>query len=191
MEEHSISTEKDLMPFGFQPMAQILGIMMLLQRLTWTMICINTPRKGRLNGFKHALDLNIVTTLKDPNEVYQRLLQFLKNSSLPIRHPFVKEVAFSFSFPTSFCPKKWYNVSISFFGGIYDFLIARIIKGMIIALGFILPGVSGGVLAAILGIYERIIRFLAHIRENFVENILFFIPVGIGGILGIALFLPS
>jgi putative membrane protein len=66
--------------------------------------------------------------------------------------------------------------------------IARIIKGMIIALGFILPGVSGGVLAAILGIYERIIRFLAHIRENFMENVLFFIPVGIGGILGIALF---
>lgn len=66
--------------------------------------------------------------------------------------------------------------------------ISRIIKGMIIALGFILPGVSGGVLAAILGIYERIIRFLAHIRENFMENVLFFIPVGIGGILGIALF---
>ena len=36
--------------------------------------------------------------------------------------------------------------------------IARILKGMIIALGFILPGVSGGVLAAILGIYERMIR---------------------------------
>lgn len=66
--------------------------------------------------------------------------------------------------------------------------IARIIKGMVIALGFILPGVSGGVLAAILGIYERMIRFLAHIRENFLENVLFFIPVGIGGILGIALF---
>lgn len=66
--------------------------------------------------------------------------------------------------------------------------IARIVKGMIIALGFILPGVSGGVLAAILGIYERMIRFLAHIRENFIENVLFFIPVGIGGILGIALF---
>lgn len=66
--------------------------------------------------------------------------------------------------------------------------IARIIKGMIIALGFILPGVSGGVLAAILGIYERMIGFLAHIRKNFVENVLFFIPIGIGGILGIALF---
>ncbi|MGT2910591.1 DUF368 domain-containing protein [Streptococcus cameli] len=66
--------------------------------------------------------------------------------------------------------------------------VSRIIKGMIIALGFILPGVSGGVLAAILGIYERMIRFLAHIRQNFIENVLFFLPVGIGGILGIALF---
>lgn len=66
--------------------------------------------------------------------------------------------------------------------------ISRIIKGMIIALGFILPGVSGGVLAAILGIYERLIGFLANIRKDFKENLLYFIPVGIGGILGIALF---
>lgn len=66
--------------------------------------------------------------------------------------------------------------------------ISRIIKGMVIALGFILPGVSGGVLAAILGIYERLIGFLANIRKDFKENLLFFIPVGIGGILGIALF---
>lgn len=66
--------------------------------------------------------------------------------------------------------------------------ISRLIKGIIIALGFILPGVSGGVLASILGLYERIISFLAHIRKDFIKNVLFFIPVGIGGILGIALF---
>lgn len=66
--------------------------------------------------------------------------------------------------------------------------IARVLKGMIIALGFILPGVSGGVLAAILGIYERMIRFLAHIKENFVENFLYFTPVAIGMVLGIAAF---
>ena len=66
--------------------------------------------------------------------------------------------------------------------------IARMLKGMIIALGFILPGVSGGVLAAILGIYERMIRFLAHIKENFVENVLDFTPVAIGMVLGIAAF---
>lgn len=65
--------------------------------------------------------------------------------------------------------------------------LSRVFKGMIIALGFILPGVSGGVLAAILGIYERLISFLAHIKKDFLENILYFLPVGIGGILGIAL----
>ena len=37
--------------------------------------------------------------------------------------------------------------------------LARVIKGIVIALGFILPGISGGVLAAILGIYERMIGF--------------------------------
>lgn len=31
--------------------------------------------------------------------------------------------------------------------------LIRIVKGIVIALGFILPGVSGGVLATILGIY--------------------------------------
>ena len=66
--------------------------------------------------------------------------------------------------------------------------ITRLFKGIIIALGFILPGVSGGVLAAILGIYERMIRFLAHIRENFKDNVFYFLPVGVGMILGIALF---
>lgn len=66
--------------------------------------------------------------------------------------------------------------------------ITRVLKGMIIALGFILPGVSGGVLAAILGIYERMIRFLAHIKENFIENVLYFTPVAIGMVLGIAAF---
>ena len=31
-------------------------------------------------------------------------------------------------------------------------ILSRFLKGVVIALGFILPGVSGGVLAAILGI---------------------------------------
>lgn len=63
----------------------------------------------------------------------------------------------------------------------------RVFKGMIIALGFILPGVSGGVLAAILGIYERLISFLANLKKDFMANLLYFLPVGIGGLAGIAL----
>lgn len=66
-----------------------------------------------------------------------------------------------------------------------DSILSRFIKGVIIALGFILPGVSGGVLAAILGIYERLLSFMAHIRQNFKKDFLYFLPVGIGGIVGI------
>lgn len=65
--------------------------------------------------------------------------------------------------------------------------ILRFVKGMFIGSGFILPGVSGGALAAIFGIYERIISFLAHITRNFKENVLYFIPVGLGGITGVFL----
>ena len=63
----------------------------------------------------------------------------------------------------------------------------RFFKGVVIALGFILPGVSGGVLAAILGIYERLLGFMAHFRRNFKRDFWYFVPVGLGGIVAIAL----
>ncbi|MCM0583294.1 DUF368 domain-containing protein [Weissella diestrammenae] len=63
----------------------------------------------------------------------------------------------------------------------------RFVKGVFIALGFILPGVSGGVLAAILGLYERMLNFMAHLRSRFKVDFWFFLPVGIGGLVGIIL----
>lgn len=63
----------------------------------------------------------------------------------------------------------------------------RFVKGMFVGSGFIVPGVSGGALAAIFGIYERIINFLANMTKNFKENVMFFIPVGLGALFGIAI----
>jgi putative membrane protein len=65
--------------------------------------------------------------------------------------------------------------------------ILRLFKGALIGTGFILPGVSGGALAAVFGLYERIISFIAHITKDFIKNILFFIPVGLGALLGMFL----
>lgn len=65
--------------------------------------------------------------------------------------------------------------------------LTRFFKGVFIALGFILPGVSGGVLAAILGLYERMLNFMANIRQNFKRDFWYFVPVGLGGIVGIIL----
>ena len=65
---------------------------------------------------------------------------------------------------------------------------ARLLKGFAVGVGAILPGLSGGVLAVIFNIYSPMIRFLANIRKNFVKNVLYFIPVGIGGMLGVVVF---
>ena len=67
-----------------------------------------------------------------------------------------------------------------------DWLL-KFVKGVFIGSGFILPGVSGGALAAIFGIYEKIIAFLANITKDFKKNVLYFLPLGIGALSGIFL----
>ena len=64
----------------------------------------------------------------------------------------------------------------------------RLLKGIFIGIGFIVPGLSGGALAVVFGIYEPLMRFLANLKENFIQNVLYFIPVGIGGALGVVAF---
>lgn len=64
----------------------------------------------------------------------------------------------------------------------------RLLKGALVGIGFILPGLSGGVLAVIFGIYDPLIRFLANLRDKFLQNVLYFLPVGIGAGIGIVLF---
>ena len=40
--------------------------------------------------------------------------------------------------------------------------ISRIIKGAVVGVGAILPGISGGVLSVVYGIYRPLLEFLAH-----------------------------
>lgn len=66
--------------------------------------------------------------------------------------------------------------------------IVRLVKGIIVGIGAILPGLSGGVLAVVFGIYEPLLRFLANIKNKFWKNIRFFLPIGIGVLLGVVAF---
>jgi len=63
--------------------------------------------------------------------------------------------------------------------------ILRFFKGALIGMDFIIPGVSGAALAVVFGLYERIVEFIAHLTKNFFKNILFFIPVLCGALVGI------
>lgn len=69
---------------------------------------------------------------------------------------------------------------------IFDWFL-RIVKGAFMGMDFILPGVSGAALAVAFGLYERIVEFIAHITKDFWKNVSFFIPVALGGAIGIFL----
>ena len=62
-----------------------------------------------------------------------------------------------------------------------------ILKGMVIGIGKIIPGVSGSMIAISLGLYERMIHALCNIFNNFKENAVFLFKVGIGLLLSIML----
>ena len=66
--------------------------------------------------------------------------------------------------------------------------LIRVLKGAIIGIGAILPGLSGGVMMVVFGIYDYLIAFLGNFPKKFKKYFLFLLPVGIGGLLGIFLF---
>jgi len=70
--------------------------------------------------------------------------------------------------------------------------ILNFLKGFLIGIGSIMPGVSGGSLAVIFGLYDKITNLISHaykeIRYNFKKNFIFFLPIGLGGVIGVLLF---
>lgn len=66
--------------------------------------------------------------------------------------------------------------------------IKNFIKGIIVGIGGIAPGLSGSVFMVILGLYTKVIGAIADLFKDFKKNILFLLPIGIGMVIGIVLF---
>lgn len=64
-------------------------------------------------------------------------------------------------------------------------LILRLLQGALIGFGAILPGVSGGVLAVTMGLYESLVNALADFFSSWQKNLRLLLPVFIGGVLGV------
>lgn len=67
--------------------------------------------------------------------------------------------------------------------------ILRLVQGTVIGVGAVLPGISGGVLATVFGIYEPLMEVLAHPIKKIKEHIWLIVPVLLGiavGFLGLA-----
>ena len=59
------------------------------------------------------------------------------------------------------------------------------IKGIIIGIGAIAPGVSGGTFAVMFGVYDKLTDAIANIFNNFKKKVLILFPLGIGACAGI------
>jgi putative membrane protein len=78
----------------------------------------------------------------------------------------------------------------------------QVLRGMCVGTADLIPGVSGGTMALILGIYKRLITAIAHVDMAFLRHLrqreiaaalrridfLFLLPLGIGAILAIIIF---
>ena len=62
-----------------------------------------------------------------------------------------------------------------------------VLKGVVMGIANIIPGVSGGTMAVTMGIYDKMIGAINKIFKKFVESIKILIPIGIGMVLGIVL----
>ena len=66
--------------------------------------------------------------------------------------------------------------------------LVNYLKGIIVGIGGIAPGLSGSVMLLILGLYEKIVNIIGGFFKNIKNNIIFLIPVGLGMGTGVILF---
>lgn len=66
--------------------------------------------------------------------------------------------------------------------------LIHIIKGIVIGIATLVPGVSGGTMAIILGLYDDIIHSISSFFKDIKRNVIFLATVGIGGVIGLFAF---
>ena len=64
-------------------------------------------------------------------------------------------------------------------------MIKNIIKGAIIGIANIIPGVSGGTMAVSMGIYDQLIHCITHLFSELKKNLKFLIPIFLGAGIGL------
>lgn len=65
-------------------------------------------------------------------------------------------------------------------------MIKSVLKGMVIGIANIIPGVSGGTMMVAMGIYDKLIHCITHLFKEFKKSVLFLLPIAIGMLVAIA-----
>lgn len=65
----------------------------------------------------------------------------------------------------------------------------RVLCGFCLGISVFAPGISGSVMAIILGIYDRLLEIVANPLRNIKKNLKFLFPMGIGAVISFVLFI--
>ena len=65
--------------------------------------------------------------------------------------------------------------------------IGYLIKGVLFGIANIIPGVSGGTIAVITGVYEKLLNSINNLFKDFKKSILFLLAFGIGAVVAVLL----
>ncbi len=68
-------------------------------------------------------------------------------------------------------------------------MVKDLLRGMVIGIANIIPGVSGGTMMVSMGIYDKLIHCITHLFSEFKKSVLYLIPIVIG--MGIAIIASS
>ena len=63
--------------------------------------------------------------------------------------------------------------------------VLNILRGIVIGIANVIPGVSGGTMAVSMGIYDKLISSVTGLFKHFKQSMKLLIPLGIGMIIGI------
>lgn len=64
-------------------------------------------------------------------------------------------------------------------------MIKRLLQGMVVGIANIIPGVSGGTMMVAMGLYDRLIHAITHLKSEFKESLKLLVPIFLGA--GIAI----
>ena len=70
-----------------------------------------------------------------------------------------------------------------------NLFLSKILAGFVIGAGAIIPGLSGGILAVSMGLYQPTIEAITGFFKAPKKNFTFLLPLGIGGVIGFAVFM--
>ncbi len=59
-------------------------------------------------------------------------------------------------------------------------------RGAVIGVAMIIPGVSGGTLAVLMNVYDKLIGAISDLRSNFKQSVMFLLPILLGAVVAVA-----